>query len=132
TQLITQTGSLTTAQKLNVAATNLARGAHVSYEQAVKMVEGASIGQGRAIQKLVGVIVPVTKYTYGWTAAMKAADEKGYQHAVTLNKLATAQEILAAVQGKYGNQTAAYSRTVSGAISNLKNSFEILMRELGQ
>ena len=98
TQLVGATHNLTEAQKLNVAATNLARGAHLDYAKAVTMVEGAAIGQGRQIQKLVGVIVPVTKYTYGWTAAMKAADQVGYQHAQTLNKLATGQEILSRVQ----------------------------------
>src|ERR1039458_4051404 len=131
TQLIGLTGSLSAAQRLNVAATNLARGAHINYASAISKVEAAMIGQTRGIGKLAGVIVPVTKYTYGWTAAMKAADQAGYAHAVTLNKQATAQEILGMVTKKYGDQTAAYSRTVSGALSNVRNSFEILLRQLG-
>jgi hypothetical protein len=131
TQLISLTGSLSAAQRLNVAATNLARGAHIDYASAISKVEAAMIGQTRGIGKLAGVIVPVTKYTYGWTAAMKAADQAGYAHAVTLNKQATAQEILGMVTKKYGDQTAAYSRTVSGALSNVRNSFEILLRQLG-
>jgi hypothetical protein len=131
TQLVGATHNLTEAQNLNVAATNLARGAHLDYAKAVTMVEGAAIGQGRQIQKLVGVIVPVTKYTYGWTSAMKAADEAGYQHAMTLNKLKTGQEILSRVTETYRNQLQAYSNTTAGALSNLSNGFEILLTKIG-
>jgi hypothetical protein len=132
TQLVGATHNLTEAENLNVAATNLARGAHIAYGVAIKDVEGAAIGQGRAIQKLVGVIVPVTKFTYGWSSAMKAADEAGYQHAQTLNKLATGQEILGRVTKLFGDQTAAYSATTAGHLSNLSNGFEILGVQIGR
>ena len=78
------------------------------------------------------MIVPVTKYTYGWTSAMKAADEAGYQHAQTLNKLATGQEILGRVTKLFGDQTAAYSATTAGHLSNLSNGFEILGVQIGR
>ena len=112
TALIAQTHSLTAAQNLNKAATNLARGAHMDYATAVQKIQGAEVGRLRGLDKLIGVIVPVTRYTYGWTAAMKA-EPGGYANAVMMNKQATAQQILGRVQKTYGDQTSAYSRTVS-------------------
>lgn len=132
TALIAETHSLTAAQNLNRAATNLARGAHIGYAAAVQKVQGAEVGRLRGLDKLIGVIVPVTRFTYGWSAAMKAALPAQYAQRVEMNKAATAQMILSRVQKTYGDQTAAYSRTVSGALSNLRNSFEIILRQLGQ
>jgi hypothetical protein len=131
TQLVGETHSLTAAQTLNAAATNLARGAHIDYASAVSKVETAMVGQTRGLGKLAGIVVPVTKYTYGWTAAMKAADAAGYAHAVTLNKQATAQEILGAVTKSYAGNITAYQKTTGAALSNLRNGFEILLRTLG-
>jgi hypothetical protein len=131
TQLVAETHSVTTATKLNTAATDLARGAHIEYAQAIKMVEGASIGQGRMIQKLIGVVVPITTATQGWTAAMKQMYPEKYKQAVIDNKMATAQEILSMVTKSYAANIAAYNRTTSAHLSNLKNAFEILMVKIG-
>ena len=131
-QFETETKSATRAQQLNTTAMNLARGAHLGYTQATKMVATAVSGTTGRIAKYLGPIQAVTKYTDDWTSAMKTAYPVQYQQALMQNKLATATEITGLIQAKYGGQMAAYSKTTSGALSNLKDTIDLIMVRMGQ
>lgn len=127
TQFIGLTGKVTTAQKLNVAATDLARSGLISYGSAVSDIAAAQNGASRGLQRYIGLVVPVTKYIFGWTAAMREANPVGYAHAVMLDHQATALEINNAILKKYGDSTATYNRTVAGMTSNLVNTLDNLI-----
>jgi hypothetical protein len=131
-QFVRLTGSATQATKLNAAATNLARGAHLGFNQAQRMLSMATVGSTGRLQRYLGVIQPVTSYTASWTAAMKKANPEGYKHAEMLNKQATAQEALARIQQKYGGAAKAYSGTAAGGLSNLKQQWDVIKEDLGK
>lgn len=130
-QFTTETGNATRAAGLNKEAMDLARGAHLDYGQTVKYIGTAVAGSAGRLSKYLGTIIPVTKYTLGWTAAMEAANPVGYAHAEMQNKIATATMISGLIQKKFGDQTAAYGKTTAGALSNAKNALDILMQRLG-
>lgn len=130
-QFTTETGNATRAAGLNKEAMDLARGAHLDYGQTVKYIGTAVAGSAGRLSKYLGTIIPVTKYTLGWTAAMEAANPVGYAHAEMQNKIATATMISGLIQKKFGDQTTAYGKTTAGALSNAKNALDILFQRLG-
>jgi hypothetical protein len=130
-QFVTETHSATKASQLNTAAMNLARGQHIQYLAAVKMVAGVESGSPGRLSKILGPLTSVTKYTTGWTAAMKQANPLGYAHAQMQNKIATATELTGMIQKRFGGQMSAYSHTAAGAISNAENAIDIAMMKIG-
>jgi len=156
-QFIRLTGSATKAIKLNTEATDIARGVHISYSQAVRMVSQIQTGNTGRLQKYLGIIIPARKGTQELTAAYQAhvqairESTKGntelqqqelatakqqYQAALvraqTTDKVATAAAANAAVMHKFGDATKVYSRSTQGAISNANNSFHMLSITLGK
>ena len=132
TQLLRFTGSATAAIKLNAAATNLARGAHIEYSQALKLVARAQAGTAGRAQQYLGIIQPVKEHVDALTAAQKKHNPELLRNAELLDKQATALEINRAITAKYAGATQAYSRTAAGAFSNFKNTVDLLMERLGR
>ena len=132
TQLLQLTGKYTTALKLNSSAVNLAHGAHIEYSRALKIVAKAQLGTAGRSQEYLGIIQPVKTYVDQLTEAQKKQNPELLRHAELLDKQATAMEIDRAVLKKYKNATAEYSKTASGAMSNFKNTLDLLEGSLGR
>ena len=152
-RFITLTHSATKATQLNIGVTNLARGAHLDFGTAQKMMQQVLTGSTGKLQKYLGIIVPVkthmeelTKHTQLVNAAEKerakilgiqapaakqaTAAEK--QRATILDKQATAQKALGIISQKFGGATNAYTKTAAGGMSNLKNSIGLLEDKVGK
>jgi hypothetical protein len=132
TQLINVTGKYSTAVKLNATAVNLARGAHMEYSRALKIVAKAQTGTAGKSLEYLGIIQPVKTYVDQLTEAQKKQNPELLRHAELLDKQATAMEINRVVMEKYKGATKAYSGTASGAISNFKNLLDIVTEKLGK
>lgn len=132
TQLIQVTGHYTTALKLNQSAVNLARGAHIEYSQALKLVARAQAGTAGRAQQYLGIIQPVKTYVNQLTDAQKKQNPELVRHAELLDKQATAMEINRVVLEKYKNSTSAYSKTASGAANNFKNLIDVITERIGR
>jgi len=159
TKFVSETHSASTAMADNAAVTDLARGAHMDYSTALKMVQMAATGAGRGIQKYVGVVIPSTKNvealnkahqvsTYNLQEQAKAMGKAGPEwlkqqmlthgataaqlaHAKALDKQATAAQVVARIQKTFGDQTKVYSQSTAGQISNMENTFQNLERNIG-
>jgi phage-related protein len=159
-QFIRLTGSATKAVQLNKEATNLARGTSISYGQAQSLIERTMAGSTRGLQRYLGIIQPVKTAEFALTqshgfnlAAMQAQSlalgklgplwlkhqeilhnltPVEVQHAQLLDKQATATRALQAIQEKYGNSTASFSKTTAGSLSNIRNQFDILGETIGR
>jgi phage-related protein len=101
--LARNTGDVQGSMKNLAIVTDVARGANISLEQAAKLVSKAANGNTGALAR------------YG----------------IQLEKGATAQEALAALQSKFGGQAEAYGKTTAGATDRLKVAFENLQEEVG-
>ena len=126
------TGSASSATKLNAEAINLARGAHLGYQQALRMVSQIQTGQVGRLQKYIGIVIPVTTHVNALTAAQKRLYPQLYQQAKIADKLATAQKANALIMDRYRGSTEAYSRTAAGAISNAQNTFALLTEQIAR
>jgi hypothetical protein len=159
-QFIRLTGSATEAIKLNRAATDLSRGTTLSYGSAQMILGQALTGNTGKLQKYLGIIEPVKTAEFALTQAhglnlvalmaqSKALGKLGpqwlaqqevlhsitpteMQHAQLLDRQATATLALQRIQQRYGNSTVVFSRTTSGAISNLSNRFDLLGKTIGK
>lgn len=132
TQLINVTGKYSTAIKLNATAVNLARGAHIEYSAALKLVARAQAGTAGRAQQYLGIIQPVKTYVDQLTEAQKKQNPELLRHAELLDKQATALEINRVVMEKYKGATQAYSKTASGAANNFKNLLDVITERIGR
>jgi hypothetical protein len=132
TQLIQVTGSATTALQTNAAAVNLARGAHLEYSAALKIVARAQTGTAARSQQYLGIIQPIKTYVDQLTEAQKRQNPELLRHAELLDKQATAQEINRRIMQRYAGATQAYSKTAAGAINNFRNILDLLMERIGK
>jgi hypothetical protein len=131
-QLERLTKSSTGAIKLNREAIDLARGAHMSYSQALSTTERIQTGQVGRLQKYLGIIQPVKYYVEQLSAAEKKRNPEALKHAELLDKQATAQEANRRVLERYGAATKVYGNTAAGAVSNAKNAISLLEENLGK
>jgi len=118
--------------QLNSATMNLARQQQISYSKAAKLVQTAEAGTPGRLSRSIGTIIPITKYTSGWTSAMEKANPVGYQHAQMLDKQATASLIVGKVQKVAGGEMEKFSHTTAGSISNLEHAAENLGEKFGK
>lgn len=132
TKLTTETGSYSQALQLNNQVTNLARGAHLGYSQAQKMVQMGVTGSVGRLQKYLGIIQPIKTYVEAMTAAEKKAYPQKLKEAEVADKMATARKIQGIIEQKYGGMTAQYNKTAAGTMSNLKNMVEALQIKVGK
>lgn len=159
-QLIRISGNYRTALRLDKAAVQLARGTHLGYATAIKIVSQAQTGNTGRLQKYLGIIQPVTSHVDALKkqtkegneatkeqielyrvahpgvkvigSAMAEVNKKALEHAKLLDKEATALRAQEAIQKKYGNSVVYYNKTAAGAISNANNAFKDATEELGQ
>lgn len=159
TKFVSETKSASKAMQYNAAVTDLARGAHLDYGTALKMVQMAATGAGRGIQKYVGVVVPSTKNVqelnrahavniYNLQQQARAMGKAGPEwlkqqmlihgvsaaslaHAKAMDKQATAAVVVSRIQRTFGDQTKVYSESTAGQVSNMENSFKDLERNIG-
>jgi hypothetical protein len=127
----TLTGSATKALELNKAAVDLARGGHMTYSAAQTALSQATVGNVRRLQKLVGVITPVTTNMDLLRLTTKNASPEMVAHAKALDKQATATAAVQRVTEKFGGATDAYGKTAAGAMSNAENAFDLAKEKLG-
>lgn len=159
-QLLRRTQDVNKALKLNAEAVTFARGAHMDYATAIKMVSQIQTGNTGRLQKYLGIIQPVTSHVDALRkrtkqgneavkeqialykrahpgvlvlgSALKEVNKKTLQRAQLLDKEATAQKGNEALLKKYGGATDVYSKTAQGSISNANNAFKLATEELGQ
>lgn len=159
-QLLRRTQNVTKAIKLNSEAIAFARGAHLDYGTAIKMVSQIQTGNTGRLQKYLGIIQPVTSHVDALRkrtkqgneatkeqialyrrahpgvlilgSALKEVNKKTLERAKLLDKEATAQKGNEALLKRYGGATDAYSKTAQGSISNANNAFKLATEELGQ
>lgn len=131
-KLTSETGSATKAIGLNKAATDLARGAHIGYDQAIMAVQQATVGNTRRLQRYVGILVPSTSHVHALTAAQKKLHPELAVHAQLLDKQANATLAVSRIQQKFAGQTTAFSHTAAGAMSNARNAVQLLLEQLGK
>jgi hypothetical protein len=127
-----ETRSATEATKLNTAATSLARGAHLEYSQAQKMVAMGVTGSTGRLQKYLGIIMPVKTAVEAMSEAEKKANPLKLKAAELADKQATARKVQGIIEQKYGGATAAYNKTAAGQMSNLKNTVGLLEDKIGK
>jgi hypothetical protein len=127
-----ETRSATEATKLNTAATSLARGAHLEYSQAQKMVAMGVTGSTGRLQKYLGIIMPVKTAVEAMSEAEKKANPLKLKAAELADKQATARKVQGIIEQKYGGATAAYNKTAAGQMSNLKNTVGLLDDKIGK
>lgn len=131
TQLVGKTKDLSEAMKLNADATDLARGTGLEYSQTLRMIEMAQAGSARGLQKYIQNFEPVTTAVNNMTAAQKLLYPAQLATAELWDKQQTALELNTAILKQYGNQTKVYSNTTAGQLSNLRNTFDILAKNIG-
>lgn len=132
TQLINVTGKSSTAIKLNATAVNLARGAHIEYSAALKLVARAQAGTAGRAQQYLGIIQPIKRHVDELTEAQKKQNPELLRHKELLDKQATALEINRVVMEKYKGATQAYSKTASGAANNFRNLLDVITERIGR
>ena len=126
-----ETHNSTLAIRLNAAAMNLARGTGKDYASSAMLVQRAMTGTVGRLSAQVGPILAVKTHVDALTSAQKKLNPLLFQHAQLLDKQATAQLALAAIQKAYGGQTDAFSHTTAGALSNAKNAIDLLTERIG-
>ena len=112
-------------------ASNIARGTHVDLGRATRAVMMVEAGRTTGLARM-GIFLKQSK------AAEDALTASKGKHTAAEKEAAKAQDQTATrISGmtqlwqKFGGQTAAYSKTASGSISNLRNTVEILGQKLG-
>ena len=103
TALVTATHSITEAQKDNNLIMDIARARHLSYNTVLKAVIQAEEGHPAVLRR----------------------------YSIEIDKHTTSVQALQEAWVKYSGATEAYSNTAAGAMSNLKNMFEIFEVEVG-
>ena len=117
TQFVTELGSANKALQENAAVTDLARSRHTDYATALSMVEKAQIGQTKGLKTVLGPSFQlVTKHVDALRAKTKQAN------AAKINQL---------IVEKLRNSTQAYSKTTEGAVSDARNAWDLLARNMG-
>lgn len=160
TQFVGVTHNLTKAMKMNEAATNLARGAHIGFAQAQKMLLQGTSGSIGQLQKYLGPIVATHKNMEALTGsiaaqtlaahrqdqvwkmqhphaillaeAMKKATPAQKEHAKLLDKQAESTKILALIQGRFAGEQANYDKTNAAQLSNMHNRLDITQATIGK
>lgn len=103
-RLTSSTKDVNEAIRLNAIAMDVARGRNLSLEQATNLVVKAHMGQAGAVRRL----------------------------GIDVDKSATSQQLLAAMQQKFAGQADAYGRTTAGAADRLRASWENFQESVGQ
>jgi hypothetical protein len=130
-QFARATHSTTEAQKDLSLATDLARGSHRSFAQSVQAVTMVENGRATSLRRMGISIQPVT------TAEDKLRDSHVKTTSAMRNrakeedKQATRLKALAQLQKSFGGASESYSKTAEGAMSNFKNSLDVLTTRLG-
>lgn len=131
-QFVRSTKSSTEALKLNDEAVELARGAHMSYETAVRSVAQVQTGQVGRLSKYLGTIIPVTEHVKELTAQQKKQNPELLKQAQYLDKSATAAEANRRITERYSGVVSSFSRTAAGSVSNAQHAIEALSEKVGQ
>lgn len=154
------TGSVTKAIHLNVLATDLARANVGTYTTDQRMLGQVLTGNVGRLQRYLGIIQPVKTAEFALGQAhkfdllqlelrAKAMGTAGslylkeqeilhgltpqmVQHAQKIDRIATSTMVLSLIQQKYGRSTQVFSNSTAGSINNLRNSWDILAKNIGQ
>ena len=131
TRLLFVTKDTAKAQKDMSLASDIARGAHVSLQQATRAVSMVEAGRTTGLSRM-GIFLEQSH------KAQDALTQSSGKHTLAQREAAKAQDEnasrvigLTTLWQKYGHTTDSYSHTAAGAISNLKNTVEILTEQLG-
>jgi hypothetical protein len=104
TGLVRVTGDHNKALKANALAMDIARARGTDLDSASKLVTRALMGNSGALRRV----------------------------GIDIDKNASKQQIMAALQRKFGGQAEAYGKTAAGAQDRLRVAFENVMEQLGQ
>ena len=130
--LITTTGKVTSAQKLQGEAMDLARAKNMSLSQASVILSKVWNGSTTSLTRLGIYLSKSTKNYDAYMASTKHATIAGKAHAKELDLIANRQAALVQLQQKFGGSTKAYAQTATGALDRIRASAEVLLERLGQ
>lgn len=130
--LITTTGKVTSAQKLQGEAMDLARAKNMSLSQASVILSKVWNGSTTSLTRLGIYVSKSTKNYDAYMASTKHATVAGKAHAKELDLIANRQAALVQLQHKFGGSTKAYAQTATGALDRIRASAEVLLERLGQ
>lgn len=133
--LITASGSVSASMKDLATAHDLARFKGVGLEDATKMLTMAMTGSQRAAKQLGIVVSPVTsaydklKATVG--KSIDPTEKLALAHAKLIDKMATGNAVIDAVNAKVKGQAQAFSQTAAGGLQKLNAQWDALKVGLG-
>lgn len=131
TMLLRATHSVGESEKDMGAATDLARGAHVSLTRAVRTLTMAEEGRTTGLTRLGINLIPVTAATDALTARSGTATEAQKRAAQAADYHSTALNAVNAIMRKFAGSTRDYSNTASGSTENLSHALDILGEKVG-
>jgi len=127
--LITATGDYSKAAKDQAVAQDIARKKGIGLVDATKMLTMAMTGSQRAAKQLGITVQPVTK---NFDALGDKATKAEKAHAHFLDKLATGEAVIEAVNKKLHGQAQAFSETTEGKIQTFNAEMDHLKVAVGE
>jgi hypothetical protein len=129
--LVTTTGKVTSAQKLQGEAMDLARAKGMSLSQASVILSKAWNGSTTSLTRL-GIYLHKSTANYdAYMASTTHATAAGKAAAKQADLVANRQGALAQLQKKFGGSYKAYANTAAGALGRIRASADILLERLG-
>src|SRR5436305_4637798 len=119
-QLVTTTGKVTSAQKLQGQAMDLARAKGMSLQQTSVILSKVWNGNTTSLTLLEILLPKSTKNYDAYMASTKHATIAGKAAAKQADLVASRQAALAALQQKFGGSWNAYSHTGAGALARIR------------
>lgn len=126
--LLIATHNMAAASKDLSTAQDIARFKHIQLSDATKMLTMAMTGSQRAAKQLGISVQPVTT---NFDALAKNADKAAKAHARFLDKQATGQATIDAVNAKLHGQAEAFAQTAAGGMEQFKAQLNALEVSLG-
>lgn len=130
-RLVTATGNLNDAQRLQADAMDLARLKGISLADATSAMTKIEAGQYRALKDLGIVVVPVTAAQDALAKSTKHATDEQTAAAVAADKHATQLAVMAEVEKRAGGQADAFSATTAGAGAKMNATWDLLQEKIG-
>jgi hypothetical protein len=115
TALVTRTGDVNEALRLNAVVADVARGRNIDLNTALTLVTRASIGQVGSLRRLGIDVKAVTSAQDRLRQSGEKVTFEQRKQAKALDEEATKRRVIALLQEKYGGRAAAFAKTDAGA-----------------
>jgi hypothetical protein len=130
-KLVTTTGKVSSATRLQAKAMDLARARGISLQQATTLLSKVWAGSTSSLTRL-GIQLPkVTTHYDHYMAVTKNTTAAGKEAAKAADLVSSRQAALAALQTKFGGSAKKYGDTAAGAIARQTAAFDALEVSVG-